>query len=38
MMHERATAMGATLSITSQPGHGTEIVIRWAETQGQKDG
>jgi PAS domain S-box-containing protein len=38
MMRERATAMGATLSITSQPGHGTEIVIRWAETQEQKDG
>jgi two-component system nitrate/nitrite sensor histidine kinase NarX len=38
MMHERATAVGATLSITSQPGQGTEIVIRWAETQEQKDG
>lgn len=33
MMRERATAVGATLSITSQPGHGTEIVIRWVETQ-----
>ena len=38
MMRERATAVGATLSITSQPGHGTEIVIRWVETQEQKDG
>ena len=38
MMRERATAMGATLSITSQPGHGTEIVICWVETQEQKDG
>jgi two-component system nitrate/nitrite sensor histidine kinase NarX len=38
MMRERATAMGAALSITSQPGQGTEIVIRWAETQEQKDG
>ena len=37
MMRERATAVGATLSITSQPGHGTEIVIRWAETQEQED-
>lgn len=36
MMRERATMMGAKLSITSQPGHGTEIVIRWAETQEQK--
>ena len=38
MMRERATAVGATLSITSQPGHGTEIVIRWVETQEQKAG
>jgi PAS domain S-box-containing protein len=38
MMRERATATGAALSITSQPGQGTEIVIRWAETQEQKDG
>ena len=38
MMRERATAVGATLSITSQPGRGTEIVIRWVETQEQKDG
>ena len=38
MMRERATAVGARLSITSQPGHGTEIVIRWVETQEQKDG
>jgi PAS domain S-box-containing protein len=38
MMRERAIAMGATLSITSQPGHGTEIVIQWVETQQQKAG
>jgi PAS domain S-box-containing protein len=38
MMHERASAVGATLSITSQPGHGTEIVIRWVESHGKKDG
>ena len=38
MMRERATGVGATLSITSQPGHGTEIVIRWVETQEQKAG
>jgi len=31
MMRERATAVGAALFITSQPEHGTEIVIRWAE-------
>ena len=33
MMHERATAVGATLSITSQPGFGTEIYIHWAKSQ-----
>jgi PAS domain S-box-containing protein len=38
MMRERAAAMGAKLSITSQPGHGTEIVIRWVMTQEQKAG
>jgi PAS domain S-box-containing protein len=30
MMRERAEAVGAMLSITSQPGQGTEITIRWA--------
>jgi signal transduction histidine kinase len=38
MMRERAAAMGAKLSITSQPGHGTEIVIRWVMNQEQKAG
>jgi len=33
MMRERATDIGATLSIASQPGNGTEIVIRWAAPQ-----
>jgi PAS domain S-box-containing protein len=36
MMRERATAVGATLSINSQAGHGAEIVIRWVETQEQE--
>lgn len=36
MMRERATGVGATLSISSQPGHGTEIFIHWVETQEQK--
>jgi signal transduction histidine kinase len=38
MMHERAAAIGALFTISSQPGVGTEIVIRWVETQEQKDG
>jgi signal transduction histidine kinase len=28
-MHERAEAAGAQLTVTSQPGHGTELTIRW---------
>jgi len=29
MMRERAEAVGATLTITSQPGQGTEIAVHW---------
>ena len=29
MMHERAEAVGARLSIMSQPGHGTELTLHW---------
>jgi signal transduction histidine kinase len=29
MMRERAEAAGLLLSFTSQPGHGTELMIRW---------
>jgi len=32
MMQERAEEVGALLSITSQPGHGTELTIRWSKT------
>jgi len=32
MMRERAEAIGATLSIMSEPGHGTTIAVRWVET------
>jgi signal transduction histidine kinase len=32
MMHERAAAVGANLSIVSQPGHGTEIVVHWEKS------
>ncbi|HEU0294711.1 MAG TPA: PAS domain S-box protein [Anaerolineales bacterium] len=31
MMQERAEAVGAMLSITSQPGHGTELIMRWTQ-------
>jgi signal transduction histidine kinase len=36
MMRERAEAVGAMLSITSQPGHGTEITVRWTQVQEQE--
>jgi signal transduction histidine kinase len=28
-MHERVDAIGAQLQIDSQPGHGTEVMVRW---------
>jgi signal transduction histidine kinase len=33
MMRERAEATGALLSVTSQPGHGTELTLRWTEVE-----
>ncbi|HET9913890.1 MAG TPA: GAF domain-containing sensor histidine kinase, partial [Anaerolineales bacterium] len=37
MMQERAEAVGARLSITSQPGHGTELTIHWKEAGKKED-
>ena len=31
MMRERAEAAGALLTVTSQPGHGTELIMRWTK-------
>jgi len=31
MMKERAEAVGATLSITSQPRHGSELILHWTK-------
>ncbi len=36
MMRERANAIGAFLSVASQPGYGSEIFIRWPKTSGQE--
>ncbi len=33
MMRERAEAAGLLLSVTSQPGQGTELIIRWNKLQ-----
>ena len=32
MMRERAEAAGAKLTITSQPGYGTELILQWTKT------
>jgi two-component system nitrate/nitrite sensor histidine kinase NarX len=36
MMRERAATVGARLTVTSQPGHGTELVIHWREASKQE--
>ena len=36
MMRERAETVGALLTVTSQPGYGTELVVRWRETPKQE--
>jgi signal transduction histidine kinase len=36
MMRERAEGVGARLVVTSWPGHGTEIILRWQETPEQE--
>jgi two-component system nitrate/nitrite sensor histidine kinase NarX len=36
MMRERAEGVGARLSVTSQPGHGTELLIRWRSSQSKE--
>jgi len=33
MMRERAEAVGAVLTVTSQPGHGTELRMQWKEVK-----
>lgn len=37
MMQERADAVGALLTVTSQPGEGTELLIRWKEGNGKEE-
>jgi signal transduction histidine kinase len=34
IIHERAEAIGASLSIVTSPGNGTEIAVQWKEPQG----
>jgi PAS domain S-box-containing protein len=36
MMRERAEAVGAQLSITSWPGHGTELTLRWTNPSSEE--
>jgi PAS domain S-box-containing protein len=37
IMRERAETVGALLTVMSQPGHGTEIAIRWTEAPKQEN-
>jgi two-component system nitrate/nitrite sensor histidine kinase NarX len=37
MMRERAETVGARLTVTSQPGHGTTLVVRWREAPKQEN-
>jgi signal transduction histidine kinase len=34
IMRERAVSIGATFALTSQPGHGAEVLIAWRESTG----
>jgi PAS domain S-box-containing protein len=36
MMRERVEAAGALLTITSQPGHGTELILHWTQDPQQE--
>jgi signal transduction histidine kinase len=37
MMNERAEAVGAQLSVTSKPDHGTELMILWKAGNGKEE-
>jgi PAS domain S-box-containing protein len=36
MMRERAEAAGALLTVTSQPGHGSELILQWTQNLQQE--
>jgi signal transduction histidine kinase len=36
MMCERAASVGAQVTVTSRPGHGTEVTLRWPGTPEQE--
>jgi signal transduction histidine kinase len=36
IMQERAQAIGALLTVESQPGHGTQVTVRWAPAEEQE--
>ena len=37
IMDERAQSIGAEVSVSSQPGHGTSISVIWVEDDGEDD-
>ena len=36
IMQERAQAIGATLTLESQPGHGTQVTVLWEQEKQQE--
>jgi PAS domain S-box-containing protein len=37
IMRDRAKAVGATFTVRSEPGSGTEVLVRWSDGQGGRD-
>ena len=37
MMRERADAVGVLLVVSSEPGHGTELIVRWTKTSSKAE-
>jgi two-component system nitrate/nitrite sensor histidine kinase NarX len=37
MMRERAEAVGVLLVVSSEPGHGTELIVRWTKTSSKAE-
>ena len=38
IMRERAESVGASLSMTSRPGHGTVVTVKWQRRTERADG
>ncbi len=38
IMRDRAQAVGAAFTLRSEPGGGTEVLVRWSDRKGGRDG